>query len=163
MRHIICLLMENQPGALSRVVGLFSQRGFNIETLNVAPTSDNTLSRLTLSTDVAESTIGTIQKHLNRLVDVAKVESMKEVDTVHSELILIKLKATPKDREALKKELATISVKFIDIASNLCSLQFAGSTEEINALIAKLDRNMIIETVRGGVVGLTKSEQSLRS
>ena len=92
MKRVIALLMENQPGALSRVVGLFSQRGYNIETLIVAPTSDSTLSRLTMSTEGDEKVVEQITKQLNKLIDVVTVIDLSDSDHIEREFMLIKFK-----------------------------------------------------------------------
>jgi acetolactate synthase-1/3 small subunit len=162
MKQIIALLMENQPGALSRVVGLFSQRGYNIETLNVAPTADPTLSRLTLSTEASALVTAQICKHLNRLVDVAQVVDLSSAGVHACELVLIKIRYASKDRDTLKKKLDTWNSQFNDSAPNIMIVQFAGNPEKIRALVAELSDYKIIEMVRSGVVGISKDTEAMR-
>ena len=136
MKHVISVLMENAPGALSRVVGLFSARGYNIETLTVAPTEDSTLSRLTLVTMGSDDVIEQITKHLNRLVDVIKVVDLSEGPHIERELMLIKVRAVGKEREEMKR--------MADIFRDA------------------LDRSAILETVRTGVSGIGRGERILK-
>ena len=103
MRHIISILLENEPGALSRVVGLFSARGYNIETLTVAPTEDPSLSRMTIVSVGSEDVIEQITKHLNRLVDVVKLIDLSDGPHIERELMLIKIRAVGKEREEMKR------------------------------------------------------------
>ena len=162
MKQVIALLMENQPGALSRVVGLFSQRGYNIETLNVAPTTDSTLSRLTLSTEADTFVTKQICKHLNRLVDVAQAVDLTATGINSCELVLIKLQCAPKDRNALKKILESWNVQFSDSGPNVMIAQFAGNPEQIKTLVTELGHYKIIEIVRSGVVGISKDAKALK-
>lgn len=161
MKHVIALLMENQPGALSRVVGLFSQRGYNIETLNVAPTSDPTLSRLTLSSEGDTATTNQICKHLNRLVDVAQAVNLSATGLNSCELALIKLRLNAEQRKTFKTKLQAMRAQFTDTAPDTVIVQFAGSPEEINALIAEFEQSAVIEIARSGVVSLGKAPEAL--
>lgn len=162
MQHIIAVLMENQPGALSRVVGLFSQRGYNIQSLNVAPTSDPTLSRLTLTTEGSDAITQQICRHLNRLIDVAQVVDLSEQGSINCELLLIKLKLKTKERTAMKERLGALRATLTDVAPDTAVIRYAGTTEEVNALIAELDQKSIIEMVRSGAVALGKSAAALK-
>lgn len=156
MAQIIAMLMENQPGALSRVVGLFSQRGYNIETLNVAPTTDPTISRLTVSTKENARVCNQMCKHLNRLIDVAQAINLSEYGASSCELALIKLQFKDKDREALKSKLEAWRAHFIDTAPNVMIVEFAGSPENISSLVSELNKHKIIEVVRSGIVSIGK-------
>jgi acetolactate synthase-1/3 small subunit len=115
MRHIISVLVENEPGALSRLVGLFSQRGYNIETLNVAPTEDATLSRLTLTTYGNEHKIEQITKQLNKLIEVVKVVDLSEGSHIERELMLIKLKAIGAARAEIKRTADIFRAQVVDV------------------------------------------------
>ena len=117
MRHIIAVLIENEAGALSRVVGLFSQRNFNIETLNVAPTEDPTLSRLTVTTSGGERVIEQITKQLNKLIEVVKLVDLTDGDHVERELMLIKLKAIGQSRDEIKRTADIFRGQIIDVTS----------------------------------------------
>ena len=119
MRHIISVLMENEPGALSRVVGLFSQRGYNIETLNVAPTEDPTLSRLTLTTIGDDHKIEQITKHLNRLIDVVKLVDLSEGSHIERELMLVKVRATGAQRAEIKRCTDIFRGQIVDVGPSV--------------------------------------------
>ena len=162
MKHIISVLMENAPGALSRVVGLFSARGYNIETLTVAPTEDNTLSRLTLVTMGSDDVIEQITKHLNRLVDVIKVVDLTEGSHIERELMLIKVRAVGKEREEMKRMADIFRGRIIDVTDKAYTIELTGNQEKIQAFIDALDRSAILETVRTGVSGIGRGERILK-
>ena len=162
MKHIISVLMENAPGALSRVVGLFSARGYNIETLTVAPTEDNTLSRLTLVTMGSDDVIEQITKHLNRLVDVIKVVDLTEGPHLERELMLIKVRAVGKEREEMKRMADIFRGRIIDVTDKAYTIELTGNQDKIQAFIDALDRSAIFETVRTGVSGIGRGERILK-
>jgi len=162
MKHIISVLMENAPGALSRVVGLFSARGYNIETLTVAPTEDNTLSRLTLVTMGSDDVIEQITKHLNRLVDVIKVVDLTEGPHIERELMLIKVRAVGKEREEMKRMADIFRGRIIDVTDKAYTIELTGNQDKIQAFIDGLDRSAILETVRTGVSGIGRGERILK-
>jgi acetolactate synthase-1/3 small subunit len=162
MKHIISVLMENAPGALSRVVGLFSARGYNIETLTVAPTEDNTLSRLTLVTMGSDDVIEQITKHLNRLVDVIKVVDLTEGSHIERELMLIKVRAVGKEREEMKRMADIFRGRIIDVTDKAYTIELTGNHDKIQAFIDALDRSAILETVRTGVSGIGRGERILK-
>jgi acetolactate synthase-1/3 small subunit len=162
MKHVISVLMENAPGALSRVVGLFSARGYNIETLTVAPTEDSTLSRLTLVTMGSDDVIEQITKHLNRLVDVIKVVDLTEGPHIERELMLIKVRAVGKEREEMKRMADIFRGSIIDVTDKAYTIELTGNQEKIQAFIDALDRSAILETVRTGVSGIGRGERILK-
>ena len=162
MKHVISVLMENAPGALSRVVGLFSARGYNIETLTVAPTEDSTLSRLTLVTMVSDDVIEQITKHLNRLVDVIKVVDLTEGPHIERELMLIKVRAVGKEREEMKRMADIFRGRIIDVTDKAYTIELTGNQEKVQAFIDALDRSAILETVRTGVSGIGRGERILK-
>lgn len=162
MKHIISVLMENAPGALSRVVGLFSARGYNIETLTVAPTEDNTLSRLTMVTMGSDDVIEQITKHLNRLVDVIKVVDLTEGPHLERELMLIKVRAVGKEREEMKRMADIFRGRIIDVTDKAYTIELTGNQDKIQAFIDALDRSAILETVRTGVSGIGRGERILK-
>ncbi len=162
MKHVISVLMENAPGALSRVVGLFSARGYNIETLTVAPTEDLTLSRLTLVTMGSDEVIEQITKHLNRLVDVIKVVDLTEGPHIERELMLIKVRAVGKEREEMKRMADIFRGRIIDVTDKAYTIELTGNQEKIQAFIDALDRSAILETVRTGVSGIGRGERILK-
>ena len=162
MRHVISVLMENAPGALSRVVGLFSARGYNIETLTVAPTEDNTLSRLTMVTLGSDEVIEQITKHLNRLVDVIKVVDLTEGPHLERELMLIKVRAVGKEREEMKRIADIFRGRIIDVTDKAYTIELTGDQGKVQAFIDALDRSAILETVRTGVSGIGRGERILK-
>ena len=162
MKHVISVLMENAPGALSRVVGLFSARGYNIETLTVAPTEDSTLSRLTLVTMGSDDVIEQITKHLNRLVDVIKVIDLTEGPHIERELMLIKVRAVGKEREEMKRMADIFRGRIIDVTDKAYTIELTGNQEKVQAFIDALDRSAILETVRTGVSGIGRGERILK-
>jgi acetolactate synthase I/III small subunit len=157
MRHIISLLMENEAGALSRVIGLFSARGYNIESLTVAPTEDASLSRLTLVTCGPDTIIEQIKKQLNKLVDVVKIMSLSEIAHVEREMMLIKLKTSNHDNRQEILHMAEIfRARVIDVTSQSYTLEITGDSEKLDAFIDAIDTSWIIETVRSGVSGISR-------
>ena len=162
MKHVISVLMENAPGALSRVVGLFSARGYNIETLTVAPTEDATLSRLTVVTIGSDEVIEQITKHLNRLVDVVKVVDLTEGAHIERELMLIKVRAVGKEREEMKRMADIFRGRIIDVTDKSYTIELTGVQDKVQAFIDALDRSAILETVRTGVSGIGRGERILK-
>ena len=162
MKHVISILLENEPGALSRVVGLFSARGYNIETLTVAPTEDPTLSRMTIVTKGSEEVIEQITKHLNRLVDVVKVVDLSEGPHIERELMLIKVRAVGKEREEMKRMADIFRGHIVDVTDKVYTIELTGDQGKIEAFINALDRSAILETVRTGVSGIGRGERVLK-
>jgi len=161
MRHIISVLMENEPGALSRVVGLFSQRGYNIETLTVAPTEDLSLSRLTLTSIGDDRIIEQITKHLNKLVDVVKVVDLTDGSHIERELMLIKVKATGAQRAEIKRCTDIFRGQIVDVNATVYTIQITGTSEKLDAFIESVGEAVILEVVRTGVCGLSRGEKVL--
>jgi acetolactate synthase-1/3 small subunit len=162
MKHVISILLENEPGALSRVVGLFSARGYNIETLTVAPTEDPTLSRMTIVTKGSEEVIEQITKHLNRLIDVVKVVDLSEGAHIERELMMIKVRAVGKERDEMKRMADIFRGRIIDVTDKVYTIELTGDQEKIEAFIGALDRSAILETVRTGVSGIGRGERVLK-
>jgi len=162
MRHIISVLLENEPGALSRVVGLFSQRNFNIESLTVAPTDDETLSRLTVTTLGDDRVIEQITKQLNKLIDVVKVVDLTEGEHIERELMMIKLKANNGTvRAEIKRTADIFRGQVIDATQNTFTVQLVGSSSKLDAFIEALSGASILEVVRSGVSGIARGEKVL--
>ena len=162
MRHIISVLLENEPGALSRVVGLFSARGYNIETLSVAPTEDSSLSRMTIVTVGSEDIIEQITKHLNRLVEVVKVFDLTEGPHIERELMMIKVRAVGKEREELKRTTDIFRGRIIDVTDKSYTIELTGDGMKLYAFIDSIDRATILETVRSGGSGIGRGERILK-
>ena len=161
MRRIISVLMENEPGALSRVIGLFAQRNYNIETLTVAPTEDSTLSRLTLSTLAGDEQVEQITKQLNKLIEVVKLVDLTEGEHIERELMLIKLKATGAQRAEVKRTSDIFRGQIIDVTQSTYTIQLTGSSEKIDAFLRAIPESSVMEVVRSGVSGLSRGEKVL--
>lgn len=161
MRRIISVLMENAPGALSRVVGLFSQRGYNIESLTVAPTEDPTLSRLTLTTLGDDHKIEQITKHLNKLIDVVKLVDLTEGAHIERELMLVKVKAAGAQRAEVKRCVDIFRGQIVDVTSSLYIIQITGTSDKLDAFLQAVGDAAILEVVRTGVSGIARGEKVL--
>lgn len=159
MRHILSLLMENETGALSRISGLFSARGYNIESLTVAPTEDPTVSRMTLVTSGSDEVIEQITKHLNKLVDVIKVIDLNESSHIERELMLIKLQAKFGKREEIKRLVDIFRGRIIDVTENTYTVEMTGAGDKLDAFINTLEENDILEVVRSGVLGIGRGDK----
>jgi acetolactate synthase-1/3 small subunit len=162
MRHIISILLENEAGALSRVVGLFSARGYNIESLTVAPTEDKSLSRMTIVTTGSDDVIEQITKHLNRLIEVVKVVDLTESPCIERELMLIKVRAVGKERDEMKRMADIFRGRVIDVTDKTYTVELTGDAGKLDAFIEALDRAAILETVRTGSSGIARGERVLK-
>ena len=162
MRHIISILLENEAGALSRVAGLFSARGYNIESLTVAPTEDSSLSRLTIVTSGSDEIIEQITKQLNKLIDVIKVVDLSEAAHIERELMLIKVRASGKDREEMKRMADIYRGRIIDVTDATYVIELTGSGSKLDSFIQAIDEDLILETVRTGVSGIGRGDRVLK-
>jgi len=161
-RHIISVLVENEAGALSRIAGLFSARGYNIETLTVAPTEDASMSRMTIVTSGSEDVVEQITKQLNKLIEVVKVIDLSEAEHIERELMLIKVRAGQKEREDMKRMADIFRGRIIDVSDNTYTIELTGSGAKLDAFIKSLDQGAIIETVRTGASGIGRGNRVLR-
>ena len=162
MRHIISLLMENESGALSRVAGLFSARGYNIESLTVAPTEDPTLSRMTIVTSGSDEIVEQIVKQLNKLVDVVKVLDLNDGRYIERELMLVKVKATSNYREDMKRMSDIFRGRIIDVADDAYTIELTGTGAKLDAFLEALDKGALLETVRTGASGIGRGDRILK-
>ena len=162
MRHILSLLVENEAGALSRISGLFSARGFNIESLSVAPTEDPTVSRMTLVTSGSDAIIEQITKHLNRLVDVIKVVDLNESDHIERELMLVKVRAVDSSREELMRLSDIFRGRIIDVNENSYTIEITGNGDKLDAFLKAVAPESILETVRTGVSGIARGDKAIK-
>jgi acetolactate synthase-1/3 small subunit len=162
MRHIISILMENEAGALSRVAGLFSARGYNIESLTVAPTEDPTLSRMTLVTYGTDEIIEQITKQLNKLIDVVKLMDMTEGPHIEREMMLVKVRAEGERREELKRVTDIFRGRIIDVTARSYTIELTGAGDKLDAFLQALEQALIIEVVRSGVSGIARGERTLK-
>ena len=162
MRHIISALLENEAGALSRVAGLFSARGYNIESLTVAPTDDPTLSRMTLVTLGNDEIIEQIKKQLNKLVDTVKLLDLSEGPHIERELMMIKVRAEgSSDREELKRLADIFRAKIIDVTESSYVVELTGASRKLDAFIESVPSGLITEVVRSGASGICRGEKGL--
>ncbi|ALG68750.1 acetolactate synthase small subunit [Beggiatoa leptomitoformis] len=162
MRHTISLLLENEAGALSRVAGLFSARGYNIESLTVAPTEDPSVSRMTIVTSGSDGIIEQITKQLNKLVDVIKLIDLSEGAHIERELLLIKIKAsTGNQRDEIKRLTDIFRGQIIDVTDATYTIQMTGPGDKIDAFIKSLEPTLIVEVVRSGALGIGRGNKSL--
>ena len=161
MRHIISILMENEAGALSRVAGLFSARGYNIESLTVAPTEDESLSRMTLVTWGTEEVVEQITKQLNKLIDVVKLMDMYEGPHIEREMMLIKLRAVNAGREEIKRLADIFRGRVIDVTDTVYTIEVTGTSDKLDAFVGAIAQTDIIEVVRSGVTGIARGERAL--
>ncbi|MDH2273783.1 MULTISPECIES: acetolactate synthase small subunit [Moraxella] len=163
-KHLISVLMENEAGSLSRVVGLFSQRGYNIDTLNVAATDDPTISRLTLTTITTNDKIEQITKQLHKLIEVVKVQNLSEISggsQIERELMLIKVRATGSHREEVKRTADIFRAQIVDVTPNLYTILITGDAGKLDGFIDVIGRDRILEVVRSGVIGIARGEKTL--
>jgi acetolactate synthase-1/3 small subunit len=163
MRRIISVLLENESGALSRVAGLFSARGYNIESLTVAATEDSTLSRMTMVTRGDDNVIEQILKQLNKLIDVVKVVDITEGPHLEREVILVKVQATGNDaRDEMVRLIEIFKGKIVDVTETTYTLEMTGDSAKISSFLEGLKNTKILETVRSGITGISRGKSALR-
>ena len=156
MRHIISILLENEAGALSRVAGLFSARGYNIASLTVAPTEDPSLSRMTLVTSGSEGVVDQIRKQLNKLVDVVKLVDLTDNERIEREMLLIKVRAEGSERDEIKRLSDIFRGRIIDVTDRAYTIELTGDGSKLDAFISVLQSRRILEVVRSGVIGIAR-------
>lgn len=154
--------MENESGALSRVSGLFSARGYNIESLTVAPTEDATLSRMTIVTSGSDDVIEQIIKQLNKLIDVVKVIDLCDGGHIERELMLVKVRATGALREEMKRMADIFRGRIIDATDTTYTIELTGTCSKLDAFLHSLDKSSILETVRTGASGIGRGDWILK-
>ena len=159
MRHIISVMLENEAGALSRVAGLFSARGFNIESLTVAATNDPTLSRMTIVSVGDDNIIGQIVKQLEKLIDVVKVVDLTATEHVERELLLVKIDVNPNTQADIDRQIDQFSGKIIDVSEDTYLIEVAGQSKKINEFLDSLDASKILEVSRTGVTGVCQKRE----
>ena len=163
MRHIISLLMENESGALSRVSGLFSARGYNIESLTVAPTEDASMSRMTIVTRGSDEVIEQITKQLNKLVDVVKVQDLTDGYHIERELMLVKVKASGEFREEMKRMADIFRGRIIDVADKTYTIELTGTGAKLDAFLDAIEPSVILEAVRTGASGIGRGDRIMKT
>jgi len=161
MRRIISVLIENEAGALSRVIGLFSQRSYNIESLTVAPTEDKTLSRLTKTTSGDDKVLEQITKQLNKLIEVVKLVDLTDGPHVERELMLVKIKASGSARDEVKRTADIFRGQIVDVGVDLYTVQLAGTSDKLDAFLVAVDQGSVVEVVRSGISGIARGDRIL--
>ncbi len=161
MRHIISVLIENEAGALARVSGLFAARGYNIESLTVAPTQDETLSRMTLVTYGDEMIIEQIIKQLNKLVDVVKLLDLSDGPHIERELMMVKVRAEKGMREEMKRLADIFRANIIDVTDRSYTIELTGDGEKLDAFLTAVNDDLIMEVVRSGPLGISRGAKGL--
>ncbi len=163
MRHIISILLENEAGALSRVAGLFSARGYNIESLTVAPTDDPSLSRMTIVTSGTDEIIVQIIKQLNKLIDVVGLSDMtSEGAHIERDMMLIKLRVrSGLEREEVKRLADIFRGRIIDVTEELYTIELTGAGDKLDAFIKAVGEVPILEVVRSGTIAITRGDNAL--
>ena len=164
MRHIIAILLQNEAGALTRVAGLFSTRGYNIESLSVAPTEEPTISRLTLVTSGSDAVIQQIVNQLNKLVDVVNVLDMTRGQHIERELVLLKLRVDPRDTDTVRGMVVRSGGRVLDPATEGFIVELTASEAEVNEFVAALARGTrLLEVVRSGALGIPRTARAVRA
>jgi acetolactate synthase-1/3 small subunit len=154
--------MENESGALSRVSGLFSARGYNIESLTVAPTEDPTLSRMTVVTSGTDRVVEQIKKQLNKLIDVVKLVDLIENEHIEREISLVKMRANSGNRDEIYRLVEIFRGRIVDVTDTSFTIELTGSCGKIDAFLKALPNDSIIEVVRSGVLGIARGEKGLK-
>ena len=162
MRHILSVLMENESGAMSRVVGLFSARGYNIDSLSVSATEDKTLSRMTIVTHGDDVVIEQITKQLNKLIEVVKVVDLNESRFVERELMLVKVSAVGKDRDEILRLTDIYRGHVVDVTDKSYTVEVTGTTDKLDSFLETVGKPLILETVRTGAAGIGRGERILK-
>jgi acetolactate synthase I/III small subunit len=160
-RHLISILMENEAGALSRVANLFSARGYNIESLTVAPTDDPTLSRLTLATSGNEQIIEQIVKQLNKLIDVVKLVDLSETDAIERELMLVKTKAVGEQRAEMMRLTEIFDGHILDVTDSTYTIELTGPGGKLDSFLSAVEKDAVLEVVRSGATGIARGQKAL--
>jgi len=163
MRHIIAILLQNEAGALTRVAGLFSSRGYNIESLSVAPTEDPTVSRLTLVTSGSDAVIQQIANQLDKLVDVVSTQDMTRGEHLERELVLLKLRVQPERSDGVRGHVVRAGGRVLDPAAEGFIVELTASEAEVQAFISQLaSQAELLEVVRSGALGMARHARPLR-
>ncbi len=158
MKHVITALLENQPGVLARVVGLISGRGYNIESLNVAPTHDHSSSRLTMTVPGDDRVLEQVTKQLNKLVDVIKVTDLTEKRYLNRELVLIEVQAAPSKKKEIVELADLFDARIVSVQANSVTIQIVGAEDRINDFMELLKAYNVLDVSRSGVIAVARSE-----
>ena len=162
MPLILSFFLENESGALSPVVGLFSQRAFNIESLTVAPTDDPTLSRMTIEAVGDAQALEQIEKQLHKLVDVFKVVNLSEQEHIEREIVLAKVRAVGSSRDEIKRLADIFRGQIVDVTPKSYTIQLSGTNDKVDAFISALkEETTLLEIVRSGLISVSRGEKNI--
>ena len=161
-RYTLSVLVENQAGVLSRVVGLFSRRGFNFHSLSVGTTSDESVSRITIEVNGDEQVVEQVSKQLSKLIDVIKIKTLREGESVKRGLVLIKIKTTPKTRGEIIEITNVFRANVVDISPTTITAELTGSDQKINAFMGMVEQYGIEEIARTGMTALERGSNTLK-
>lgn len=161
-RHVLSVLLENKAGALSRVVGLFSARGYNIDSLTVAPTERPDFSRMTIVSHGDTDLLEQITKHLNKLIEVLKVVDLTEAPYAERDLMLVKVRASGRERDEMMRLADIFRGHIVDVTDKSFTIEITGDSGKLDAFLAAIDPKQVLETVRSGVLGIGRGEHILK-
>ena len=162
-KHVLSVPVENHSGVLSRISGLFSRRGYNIDSLSVGETEDPTVSRMTIVVDADESTLEQIKKQLNKLIDVIKIVELKEETSIYRELAMIKIEADKKTRAEIIEIANIFRAHIVDVSKDSLVIEATGDQGKITALTSMLEPYGIKEIIRTGLTALQRGEKELKN
>ncbi|WP_148574576.1 acetolactate synthase small subunit [Nocardioides caldifontis] len=160
-KHTLSVLVENKPGVLARVAGLFSRRGFNIDSLAVGPTEHPEVSRMTIVVDVASSPLEQVTKQLNKLVEVIKIVELDPTQSVNRELMLVKVKATASTRGQVLEVVQLFRAKVVDVATDAITIQIVGNTDKLADFLTMVEPYGVRELVQSGMVAIGRGSRSI--
>lgn len=160
-KHVLSVLVRNSFGVLSRVSGLFSRRGFNIDSLTVGKTQNDNISRMTISIVGDDDILDQVIKQLNKLEDVMKIINVSNNDSIYRELVLIKVKASPSERATINEIVKIFRCKVVDIAKESLTIELTGDESKVNALIELVSEYGIKEIVRTGITALERGDKEI--
>jgi len=160
-RHTLSVLVENKPGVLTRVAGLFARRSFNIHSLAVGPTENDDISRITFVVDVEELPLEQVTKQLNKLINVIKIVELEAPTSVQRELMLVKVRAEPAQRSGVLEVVALFRAHVVDVVPDALTIEVTGGPDKLDALLAALEPYGIREIVQSGTVGIGRGSRSI--
>jgi len=160
-KHTLSVLVEDKPGVLARIAGLFSRRGFNIDSLAVGPTEHSDISRMTVVVDVEEFPLEQVTKQLNKLVEVLKVVELDPNASVQRQVVLIKVRSDPTTRSSILETVELFRAKVIDVAHDSLTIECTGKSEKVQALLHVLEPYGVRELVQSGIVGVGRGPRSI--
>lgn len=159
--HTLSVLVENRPGVLARIAGLFSRRGFNIDSLAVGPTEDSSVSRMTIVVNVEETPLEQVTKQLNKLVEVIKIVELDDRDSIERELMMVKVKADVNNRGQVVDAIALFRGKVVDVAPDSITVQLTGNADKLRDFVAVMEPFGIRELVQSGMVAIGRGSRSI--